>query len=406
MKNTIADTERSMTMPKFRRLIKQSKSSLKQTLRPTVQRYGHSVERLAPSRWGLTEHSAKGLALHGIPLTDLISEWGSPLHIVDAQALQENVRRYSKAPASAASGCEIYYSYKSNPIPGVLSLMHGLGVGAEVISPYELWLARRLGLPPERIIYNGPGKSAESIREAVELGLQLINMNHAEEIDRIAPIAHGLGKRPRVGLRIDTGEGWSSQFGVPVSGGAAMAAFAKAWATGVLDVVGLHAHMGGMLHSKEQLFRAVDAVLDFTRALEDELQLSLEILDFGGSLATPTVCNIASFDKRLSRTFHREPPVPNADGSLRIEEYVDCLIGRVNESYRQRGRPVPRIFIEPGRGMTGNTQMLVASVITTKQTHEADYLVLDAGINLAEPARNETHPSSPIPTGKRSSTAT
>jgi diaminopimelate decarboxylase len=146
-----------------------------------------------------------------------------------------------------------------------------------------------------------------------------------------------------------------------------------------------------MIHSKKQLLQTVDAVLDFTRALEDELQLSLEILDFGGSLATTTVHNIASFDKRLGRTFHREPPAPNADGSLRIEEYVECLIGRVNESYKQRGRPVPRIFIEPGRGMTGNTQMLLASVITIKQTREADYLFLDAGINLAESVRNEYH---------------
>lgn len=377
-------------MPRFRKLVKQSKSVLKLALRSSAQKYANRANRQNPGRWGLIEHPEKGLVLHGVALSDLVKEWGSPLHVVDAQALRENVRSYSSVPDSSASGCEIYYSYKSNPVPGVLSLMQELGVGAEVISHYELWLARRLGLPPERIIYNGSGKTTEAIREAVGLGLQLININHIEEIDRIASIAHALGKRPRVGLRIATDE-WSGQFGVPVAEGAAMAACAKARATGVLDVVGLHAHPGGMIRSKEVLLKAVDAVLAVAREIEEELKFSFEILDFGGSLATPTVRNITYRDRRLGQAFHREPPEPNAGHALRIEDYVDCLVGRVSESYRQRGLRVPRIFIEPGRSMTGDTQMLVASVITTKQTREGDYLILDAGINLAESVRSEYH---------------
>ena len=68
---------------------------------------------------------------------------------------------------TAAAEVDVFYSYKTNPVPAVLHRLHERGIGAEVISPYELWLALRLGVPGDRIIYNGPAKSADSIRTAI-----------------------------------------------------------------------------------------------------------------------------------------------------------------------------------------------------------------------------------------------
>ena len=80
----------------------------------------------------------------------------------------------------------MFSSYKTNPVPGVLARLHGHGVGAEVISPYELWLAMRLGVPGERIIYNGPAKSPASIRAAIRHGALLVNANSVSEARLIA----------------------------------------------------------------------------------------------------------------------------------------------------------------------------------------------------------------------------
>lgn len=373
----------------MRSLTPRLKQLAKRALRPHIQSYGIRTAALFPQQWGLTDRGA-GLALHGVPLASLVRKWGSPLHVVDAQALQANAARFLR-PGGQPSGCEVYYSYKTNPVPGVLQQLHARGIGAEVISHYELWLARRLGIAPEHIVYNGPGKSMESLRDAIGMGVQILNINHAEEVARVAAVARALGRKPRVGLRVVTGEGWSAQFGAPIAGGAALQAYRDALATGVLDVVGIHVHSGGMIHSRDALLRGLTRTLDFVAELEATLGITLEILNFGGSLATPTVDHISARDWRLNQTFQRELPEPLPDHGLQIEDYVVTLMATVRSHYAARGRTMPRVFLEPGRAMTGNTQMLVASVMSSKRVSDAHYLILDAGINLAESVRSEYH---------------
>lgn len=374
----------------MRHLIPRAIARAKLAVRPLVQRYRIRPAALNPQRWGLVDDRGHGLGLQGMALDALVQKWGSPLHLVDADALRTNARHFVK-PRGADSGCEVFYSYKTNPVPAVLRMLHEQGIGAEVISHYELWLAQQLGVPPSQIVFNGPGKSIASIREAISIGVQIININHAEEIARVANVARELGCKPRVGLRVTTGDGWTGQFGTPIQGGAALRAFAAAKSTGVLEVVGLHAHLGGMIRTRETLLGAVARVLDFVGQLEAQQGLPLEILNFGGSLATPTVSGLSEIDRRLNRTFHRELPEPTADESLSIEDYVVTLMTAVRDWSARRGRAPPRVFVEPGRSMTGNTQMLVTSVMSLKQVADAHYLILDAGINIADSVRNEYH---------------
>src|SRR5690606_12119650 len=98
-----------------------------------------------------------------------------------------------------------------------LRLLHAEGIGAEVISEYELWLAFRLGVEPSRVIYNGPVKSDASLQEAIRRRIRLINANHREEIGRIGALAQTLGERPVTGVRVSTSASWSGQFGAPIA---------------------------------------------------------------------------------------------------------------------------------------------------------------------------------------------
>lgn len=143
------------------------------------------------------------LSLEGRDLAALTERWGSPLHGVHAEAVRRNARAFLGAD-DGFEPCEVYYSYKTNPIPEVLRLLHSLGVGAEVISEYELWLAFGLGVEPSRIVYNGPVKSDASLREAMMRRVRLINANHREEIERIGAIAAATGVRPVTGVRVNT----------------------------------------------------------------------------------------------------------------------------------------------------------------------------------------------------------
>ena len=344
-----------------------------------------------PEHWGLARTASGALALDGLTLHEVGLRWGFPLHIVNAARLRANAKRFLAVPAGRERGCEAYYSYKTNPIPGVLTELHALGVGAEVISHYELWLARRLGVPPDKIVFNGPAKSDTAIAEAIDAGIQLLNVNHREEIARVAAIAERSGRRPRIGVRVTVGDGWSGQFGVPVEGGRALAAFDEARRHPQLDVVGIHVHRGGMIRTRSELVTFVEAVLRFVDELYDRSGVSLEVLNFGGSLAAPTVRGLSPRDLRLNRTFHHDLTPADPALSLSIDDYVSALTGLVEDFFRARGRPRPRLFVEPGRAMTSDAQMLLASVLTIKTERTTTFLVLDAGINLAESCRSEYH---------------
>ena len=345
-----------------------------------------------PEHWGLTVTGAGSLALEGVDLHALGLDRGRPMHVVNAGRLRGNAQRFLSIPAGSTAGCEVFYSYKTNPVPGVLRQLHAAGIGAEVISHYELWLALELGVPPERIVFNGPAKSETAIREALRAGIQTLNINHAEEIDAVERAARELNCRARVGIRITGGGvGWTGQFGVPVEDGRALAAFERAVRSPHLDVIGVHAHRGGMIRSEAEVASFVVPVLDFTEQLHERLGLSLEVLNFGGSLATPTVRSLSARDIRFNRTFHRELEPADAASALSVERYVACLVGLVERFHAERGRPRPRVFIEPGRAMTGDAQMLLAGVLGIKQDEATTFAILSAGVNLAESCRSEYH---------------
>lgn len=374
------------------RLLGTARRQVKQTLRPVLQKAMAPARTAIPAgHWGLEHRPGQGLCLEGVPLKELTERWGSPLHVVHLAALQRNVERFLAVPPGRAGGAEVYYSYKTNPVPGVLSFMHERGVGAEVISAYELWLALKLGVPPERIVYNGPVKSEASVRESISRGIQLLAANHVEELAVFSRLAAEVGRRPRVAVRVSTDSGWSAQFGTPVAGGAALRAYQQARASKHLDVVGLHAHRGATIRTEGDLTGFVESVLAFTDTLHQELGLDLEVLDLGGSLCTPTTEHIAERDWRLNLTFFRDVPAPDPVASLSIERYVALAVELVESHYARRGRQRPRIFLEPGRAMTGDTQLLLSRVHSLKQGDDRTWAVMDAGVNHAECVRNEYH---------------
>jgi diaminopimelate decarboxylase len=372
-------------------------ADLKQGIKGVLRRASDarpSAPPLPASHWGLEVTSA-GLSLGGVALHALLEKWGSPLLVIDVQALQRNARRFCN-PSTGSSKPSVFYSYKTNPVSFVLTTLHEEGIGAEVISAYEFWLARRLGVPPERIVYNGPVKSEASVREAIAGGVALISANHAEEVPELARIAAAVGRRPRTGIRISPSRGWSGQFGVPIAGGAALQAFERARSFPSLDVCALHAHRGGMIRSESDLTAFVDEVLAFTDALAERLRIDLEILDLGGSLATPSVDHISARDHRLNRTLLRDLSPPDVTTALSIERYLAIITDMVGQHFARTSRPQPRVFVEPGRSLTGETQFLLARVHALKQADDRTYAILDAGINIAEPTRSEYHQLLPV----------
>ena len=381
----------------IRRVIGVSKGWARSGLRPLAQRYAPRRRDLPPELWGLSRNAAGSLTLDGVELDTLLERFGSPLHVVNAKRLDENVAEFLAVPVGSERAAEAFYSYKTNPVPAVLQRMHERGVGAEVISEYELWLALNLGVPPSRIVFNGPGKSVRSLELAVEREIGLINLNSREEAAVVADVARRLGKRPRVGLRIVVPGGWAGQFGEAVSTGAAQWALMDALSYPALEVVALHAHQGGEFSTRQQVESFVSGVLAFADDMRSATGHNFEILDFGGSLGCPTSHRLSARDLRLNRAFQTDLVPRNPRDVLSIGEYVRSVVSLVERHYALGNRPVPRVFLEPGRAMTSNAQMLLCRVTGLRDfTGTPAHAILDAGINVAEPMRGEYHQILPL----------
>ncbi len=188
----------------------------KRHVAPVVARRQPVRTDLLPATWGLAVGAAGTLVSGSVDLVELARRHGTPLHVVRADRLDANA-----AAAQRSGRAEIFSSYKTNPVPAVLRRLHAGGIGAEVISPYELWLALRLGVPPDRIVYNGPAKSPESIRVAISSGVLAVNANTVSEAGLIGRIAEEEGRTVNLGLRLAVPGVWGGQFGIATVAAAA-----------------------------------------------------------------------------------------------------------------------------------------------------------------------------------------
>jgi diaminopimelate decarboxylase len=369
------------------------RTTAKHALRQMVRRLSSTQTGPPPSTWRLDRDAGGGLRLDGKRLETLLERYGSPVHVVDGARLKENAARFTARPPGAAKGCEVYYSYKTNPVPGVLRLLHGMGVGAEATSPYELWLATRMGVRPEGIVYNCPAKPEAWVREAIALDIQLLNLNARQEIAPVAAMARVLGRRPRVGIRVAVPHGISGQFGERIDDGSAFNAFEEALARPELNVVGLHAHLNGEIASAGELAAFLSPILEFADRLRSKLGLELQIIDVGGNLACPTVSNKGALANRLEMALGRLAAPRAPEAVLTIDDYVKQVMNTVEKHYQAVGRPAPRVFAEPGRAMTANSQMLLCRAVQVRDADNSGVAsgVLDAGINVAESLRSEYH---------------
>jgi diaminopimelate decarboxylase len=369
---------------------------------------GGVLARRQPSRvdpplstWGLRVGPSGSLFSGDIDLSALTAEHGTPFHLVTGDRLDAN------AAAALGRGADIFVSYKTNPVPEVLARLHRSGIGAEVISPYELWLAMRLGVPGDRLIYNGPAKSARSIRDAIHHGVLAINANSVSEASLIARIAADERRIVNLGLRLAVPGAWAGQFGIgsmSAAVGAVRAALEHPW----VSLVGVHAHRGSSIRTTAAMSEHLSSVTGLVGQLRAATGWSPSIIDVGGSLACPTTAPIPAREFRFNRALGTDLLPPDATATLSIGAAAELAARIVGDEARAAGVDVPRVVLEPGRALMGDTQMLLTSVVDVNDGGSLPHAVVDAGINLAEPLPNEYHhllsvssPCSPATIGYR-----
>ncbi len=303
---------------------------------------------------------------------------GTPVYVYSSATLLQHLDVFRSAFAPRRP--LIAYAVKANGNLSVLRTLAKAGAGADTVSEGEIRRALAAGVPPERIVFSGVGKTREELAFAINTGVSEINVESEPELDVLAEVATSLGACPRIAFRVNpdvgagghakitTGQG-DSKFGVSLS--EAERLYAKASALPCVEPVGVACHIGSQITSLEPLEAAVRVM----RALVERLRaqgLSVKRLDLGGGLGVPY------FDGT------REPPEPRALGEMvvRVLEGLDI-----------------ELAFEPGRVIAANAGVLVSTVLHVHERPEGRrFLVLDAGMNdLIRPAMYDAfHAIAPV----------
>lgn len=318
----------------------------------------------------------------------LIEQHGTPLQIGFAAKATENINRAAAALSPYGWQGNIFYSYKTNPVPDILQILHRNGAGAEVISERELNLALDLGVNPGRIVFNGIYKSPVALKTAVEKKIKCINIDAPQELDILKELSETAKENITVGLRVRPSVGWQGQFGHVLRDGSAYAMAERIMANKKLDFKTIHFHLGSS--NLGSYHRAMDEALEFIKTTKLKLGADIRALDIGGGFPGKDMRLLTLWEQGWLRLWDRPWPAPVAgpdDGFAMLAE----VVGYFKQARAKYGLESLEMWTEPGRLITGDAQVLAVKVVGLRQTGRKQYAIVDGGrVGAAGPLVGET----------------
>jgi len=306
------------------------------------------------------------LHAENVPLTTIAQAVGTPFYCYSEATLRRHIRVFRDAFGDA--DVLTAFSVKANSNLSVLKLLASEGAGADVVSEGELRRARAAGIPPNRIVYSGVGKTRDEMALALYEGIHQFNVESEPELHALSAVARELGRQAPIAFRVNpdvragghdkisTGKA-EDKFGIPWADAPRL--YREAMDLPGISVVGVDVHIGSQIAELAPFKAAFEKVADLVRQLR-AAGCPIERIDLGGGLG------IAYGD------VEDIPPHPD-DYAAMIRAIADPL-------------GVQLIF-EPGRMIVGNAGVLVSTVIYDKPGTDKRFLIVDAGMNdLLRPA--------------------
>jgi diaminopimelate decarboxylase len=311
------------------------------------------------------------LHAEAVNLETLAEAVGTPFYCYSSATLTRHYRVFAAAFADVPS--LVCYAVKANSNQAVIATLGKLGAGADVVSGGELKRARAAGVPPEKIMFSGIGKTAHELALAVDENILCVNVESEPELELLSAIAASKGRTANISVRVNpdvdagvhakiaTGKA-ENKFGIPI--GHARQVYARAAKLPGIKVTGVDMHIGSQIIELTPFDSAFMLLSDFVRALRGDGH-SISHVDLGGGLGIPY------------RDDNEPPPDPDAYAAVvkRATRGLDCTL-----------------IFEPGRLIVGNAGILVTRVIYPKRGEAKTFVIVDAAMNdLIRPTLYDAH---------------
>jgi diaminopimelate decarboxylase len=311
------------------------------------------------------------LHAEAVNLIELADAVGTPFYCYSTATLERHYRVFSGAFADEKA--LVCYSLKANSNQSVLRTLAKLGAGADVVSGGELKRALAAGIPPEKILFSGIGKTEAELRAALDADVLCINIESEPELELLSRLAAETGRTARISVRVNpdvdsgshakisTGKS-ENKFGIPL--GRAREVYARAAKLPGIRVTGADVHIGSQITDLVPLEAAFRLLAEFVQTLRADGH-TITHVDFGGGLGIPYYAD------------REAPPAPAAYAAMvkRVTHNLGCTL-----------------MFEPGRMIVGNAGILVTRVIYVKHGEAKNFVIIDAAMNdLIRPTLYEAH---------------
>lgn len=288
----------------------------------------------------------------------LANKYQTPYYVYDFNHITNQYNELKEAFKARKS--LLAYAVKANSNLSVIKHLASLGAGADCVSIGEVKRALKVGISPYKIIFSGVGKTDDEMRQALELGILMINVESAAELDRVEIIAKELDKVARISIRVNpnidpkthpyisTGL-HENKFGVDIDTAKRM--YIQCKNSDNLEPIGIHCHIGSQLTELEPIKEAVEIVANLVRNLQ-AIKIELNFFDVGGGLG------IVYKDETLIDTHEY------------AQSILNCMFGLDIT-----------VVCEPGRFLVGNSGVFVTKVLYEKINGEKRFVIVDGAMN-------------------------
>lgn len=332
--------------------------------KPLIYYFAFSLPIYRNQMKHLYYNSNNNLNIENVDLASLSNKYATPFYIYSSAEIIKNCREI----LSIGGSLEILpcYALKANFNPTLLKIIVSQGFGVDVVSGGELFFARKSGVPPDKIVFAGVGKTEKEIEEAVKQGIHSLNIESESELDAVAKIAHHLNKNVVIAIRVNpdidakthpyisTGL-HSNKFGVARA--TALKLYQKAHSLSHIEPTGIHVHIGSQIQTVDPYLATVSFLKNF---ISDLKKSGIEIthIDLGGGIGI-------DYQNQY-----------NPDGMPRT--YIKEILPGLLEPLRNENK---KVLIELGRSIIGSAGLLITKVLYIKNSPQKKFIIVNAAMN-------------------------